>query len=64
MKKGDRVRLSPKGKQQGVASKKNRESAGTIVGGSRDGTCWRIRWDGSTSRYPSDAIHESFLELI
>lgn len=40
----------------------NLKRLGTIVGESRDKTCWRVHWDG---RKPGgDAIHKSYLTVL
>ena len=39
------------------------ERIGTIIGESKDKTCWRIHWDG-TKEGSNTSAHKSYIEIL
>lgn len=55
--KGRRCKLSEEGRE--AFTKQDRE--GVIVGESRDGTCWNVKWDDVKT---SAGYHKSFITVL
>lgn len=57
---GTRCALSQAGKR-GMSYDHDR--VGDVIGQSKDGTCWRVRWDGRKKR-SIDTLHKDFIVLL
>jgi hypothetical protein len=55
--KGQRCKFSDEGRE--AFTKKDRE--GMVIGESRDGTCWQIKWDDVKT--PS-SYHKSYITIL
>lgn len=56
---GARCTLTPDGK---TIFSFDQERVGDIVGQSRDGTCWRVHWDGRGAK-SVDNLHKDFVYI-